>query len=85
VLHRPPDPGYDVDVTVCSPLGVLYQVWEGVIELPVAVREGLVTLTGQRDVLLRLPEALLLSPVAPYVRRARTTSAITGATTGAAS
>jgi DNA-binding HxlR family transcriptional regulator len=65
------DPGYDVDVTVSSPLGVLYQVWEGVLELPAAVRDGLVTLTGRRDVLLRLPEALMLSPVAPHVRRAR--------------
>ncbi len=67
------DPGYDVDVTVESTLGVLYQVWEGVLELPVAVRDGLVTLTGRREVLLRLPDALLLSPVAPHVRRARAT------------
>ena len=67
------DPGYDIDATVRSPLGVLYQVWEGVIDLSAAVRDGLVTLTGRRDVLLRLPEALLLSPVTPYVRRARAT------------
>jgi DNA-binding HxlR family transcriptional regulator len=65
------DPGHEVDATVCSPLGVLFQVWEGVIELPAAVRDGLVTLSGRRDVLLRLPEALVLSPVAPHVRRAR--------------
>jgi DNA-binding HxlR family transcriptional regulator len=65
------DPGYEVDATVSSPLGVLYQVWEGVLELPAAVRAGLVTLTGRREVLLRLPEALVLSPVAPFVRRAR--------------
>lgn len=50
---------------------MLYQVWEGVIELPAAVRDGLVTLTGPRELLLRLPEALALSPVAPHVRRAR--------------
>jgi DNA-binding HxlR family transcriptional regulator len=65
------DPGHDVDATVSSSLGVLYQVWEGVIELSAAVRAGLVTLTGRRDVLLRLPDVLVLSPVAPYVRRAR--------------
>jgi hypothetical protein len=65
------DPGHDVDATVSSSLGVLYQVWEGVIELSAAVRAGLVTLNGRRDVLLRLPDALVLSPVAPYVRRAR--------------
>jgi hypothetical protein len=64
-------PGHEVDVTVCSSLGVLYQVWEGVIELPAAVRDGLVTLTGPRELLLRLPEALALSPVAPHVRQAR--------------
>jgi hypothetical protein len=65
------DPGYDVDVTLESPLGVLYQVWEGVLELPAAARDGLLTLTGRRDVLLLMPAALRLSPVARYVRRAR--------------
>jgi hypothetical protein len=42
-----------------------------VLELPAAARDGLITLTGRRDVLLRLPGALRLSPVAPYVRKAR--------------
>lgn len=65
------DPGYEVDLTIESSLSVLYQVWEGVIDLAAAVRDGLVVLYGQRDVLLRLPEALKFSPVAPYVRRAR--------------
>jgi DNA-binding HxlR family transcriptional regulator len=65
------DPGYDVDVTLVSPLGVLYQVWEGVIELPAAVRNGSVSLGGRRELVLLLPEALRLSPVAPHVRRAR--------------
>lgn len=65
------DPGYDVDLTIESSLSVLYQVWEGVIELPAAARDGLVVLHGRRDVLLRLPEALRFSPVAPFVRRAR--------------
>jgi len=65
------DPGYEVDVTLSSPLGVLYQVWEGVLELPAAARGGLLTLAGRREVLLLLPEALRLSPVAPFVRKAR--------------
>lgn len=65
------DPGYEVDATLESPLTVLYQVWEGVLELPTAIRDGLLTLVGRRDVLLRLPQALRFSPVAPYVRRAR--------------
>lgn len=73
------DPGYDVDVTLNAPLGVLYQVWEGVIELPAAARDGLLSVTGRRDVVVLLSEALRLSPVAPYVRRAQThTSAASG-------
>lgn len=65
------DPGFDVDVTVEASLGVLYQVWVGVVALQAAVREGLVTLTGRREAVRRLPDALRLSPVAPYVERAR--------------
>jgi DNA-binding HxlR family transcriptional regulator len=65
------DPGYEVDITLESPIGVLYQVWEGVIGLQAAVRDGLVSLTGRREVLRLLPAALRFSPVAPYVRRAR--------------
>jgi DNA-binding HxlR family transcriptional regulator len=70
------DPGYEVDATLRAPLGVLYQVWEGVLQFPAAVRDGLITLTGQREVVLRLPAALRLSPVAPYVRRARARAAV---------
>lgn len=65
------DPGFDVDVTIDTTLGVLYQVWVGAVALPAAVRDGLVTLTGRRDAVRRLPDALLLSPVAPFVERAR--------------
>jgi hypothetical protein len=68
------DPGFDVDVTVEASLGVLYQVWVGVVALRAAVRDGLVTLTGRDEAVRRLPDALLLSPVAPYVERARTAS-----------
>ena len=65
------DPGFDVDVTVESPLGVLYRIWLGALALPAAVRDGLVTLTGRREIVRRLPDALQLSPAAPYVRRAQ--------------
>lgn len=65
------DPGHEVDLTLESTLSVLYQVWEGVFELPAAVRDGRVALHGRRDLMLLLPEALRLSPVAPFVRRAR--------------
>ncbi|MEV7430898.1 MULTISPECIES: helix-turn-helix domain-containing protein [unclassified Nocardioides] len=63
------DPGHEVDVWVDSSLSTLYQVWEGRIELRSAVRDGLVGLSGRREVLLVLPDALLFSPVAPLVRR----------------
>ena len=65
------DPGYDVDVTLESSLGVLYQIWLGALALPDAVRSGRVTLTGPREAVRRLPGALKLSPVAPYVEQAR--------------
>ena len=65
------DPGFDVDVTLEAPLSTLYQVWLGTVTLPVAVRGGSVTLTGPRELVRRLPDALRLSPVAPYVRRGR--------------
>ena len=65
------DPGHDIDIMLESSLSTLYELWEGRFELLTAVREGRVTLTGQRALLLVLPEALQLSPVAPYVRRAQ--------------
>ena len=64
------DPGFEVDVTVESSLGVLYQIWLGALELRAAVRDGAVTLTGRRDTVRRLLTALRLSPAAPYVRKA---------------
>ena len=65
------DPGYEVDITLESSLGVLYQVWNGRLELPAATRAGLITLVGRRDVVGLLAQALRLSPAAPYVRSAR--------------
>ena len=41
------------------------------LELPVAVRDGRLALYGRRDLVLLLPDALRMSPVAPYVTRAR--------------
>ena len=70
------DPGLDVDVTLEAPLGVLYQVWLGAVELRAAVRDGLVTLSGRRETVRRLPGALRLSPVAPLVEYARTIAAV---------
>jgi hypothetical protein len=50
---------------------VLYQVWLGVLDLRSAVRDGGVTLTGHRETVRRLPDALRRSPVAPFVERVR--------------
>lgn len=64
------DPGYETDVTIESSLAVLYRIWEGVLDLQRATRDGDVVLTGRREVVLALPSALRLSPVAPIVRAA---------------
>jgi DNA-binding HxlR family transcriptional regulator len=64
------DPGHEVDLLLESDLGTLYQMWEGVFELRSALRDGLIRLTGRRELVLVFPEALRFSPVAPYVRRA---------------
>lgn len=65
------DPGFGVDLTVEVGVDVLYQIWEGRIEYGSAVRDGLLVVTGQKALVRALPRALRLSPVAPYVRRAR--------------
>jgi DNA-binding HxlR family transcriptional regulator len=70
------DPGHEVDVTVEGPIRVLHQVWAGALELPAAVRDGLITLTGRHDRILQLLDALRLSPVAPYIRSARARTAV---------
>lgn len=63
------DPGHEVDAVLEAPLGVLYQVWDGALDLAAVRGDGRLSLTGRRDVVLRLPDALRMSPVAPYVRR----------------
>ncbi len=65
------DPGFDVDVTLEAPLSTLYQVWLGTQTLPAAMRDGRVSITGPRELARRIPDALRLSPAAPYVRRGR--------------
>lgn len=66
------DPGFDVDAVVQADLATLYQLWEGEIDLLDAVRAGEIQVSGDRRVVSRLPDWLQLSPVAPYVRAART-------------
>ena len=66
------DPGFEVDAVMRTDLATLYQVWEAEIDLLDAVRAGIVELSGARWVVAGLPRWLLLSPVAPIVRAART-------------
>ena len=68
------DPGFEVDAVMRTDLATLYQVWEAEIDLLDAVRAGIVELSGARWVVAGLPRWLLLSPVAPIVRAARTVS-----------
>ena len=56
------DPGHEVDLLLESDLGTLYQMWEGVFELRSALRDGLIRLTGRRDLVLVFPETLKFSP-----------------------
>ncbi len=67
------DPGLEVDAVLASDIATLYRMWEGEVELLDAVRAGTIELTGPRWVVRGLPDWLKLSPVAEYVRAARTT------------
>jgi len=66
------DPGFEVDAVMRADLATLYQVWEAELELLDAVKSGALELSGARWVVSGLPGWLLLSPVAPMVRAART-------------
>jgi DNA-binding HxlR family transcriptional regulator len=64
------DPGFDVDVVVQADLSALYQVWLGRLDLRAAIRAGSVELIGPPALTRRIPDALVLSPVAPLVANA---------------
>ena len=66
------DPGFEVDAVLSADLATLYRVWEAEIELLDAMKAGEVQFAGARWVVAGLPRWLLLSPVAPMVRGART-------------
>jgi DNA-binding HxlR family transcriptional regulator len=65
------DPGYEIDAVLRSDLMTLYRMWEGEIGLLEGVRQGVIDLTGPRWIVSGLPRWLMLSPVAPVVRAAR--------------
>lgn len=65
------DPGFEVDVVLRGELPTLYRMWNGDRELHDALRSGDLTLVGNPRLVRDLPQMLRLSPVAPYVRAAR--------------
>jgi DNA-binding HxlR family transcriptional regulator len=64
------DPGFGVDATVETDVRTMYLVWMGKHDLRAALRAGDVTIHGSPAVTKRLPQALQLSPVAPFVTAA---------------
>ncbi len=65
------DPGFEVDVTITSDLGSLYQVWLGRLPVRDAVRTGRLNFAGPSALTRRMPAVLQLSPVAAMVNAAR--------------
>lgn len=64
------DPGFEVDVTISSDVGALYQVWLGRLPLREALRSGRVEFEGPKALTRRMPTVLRLSPIAPAVSAA---------------
>jgi DNA-binding HxlR family transcriptional regulator len=65
------DPGFEVDALLEADLAAMYKVWLGRIELRTAIRDGLIGVTGSPAIVRRLPDVLMLSPVASFVAAAR--------------
>jgi DNA-binding HxlR family transcriptional regulator len=65
------DPGYDVDVTIDTDVGSLYQVWLGRLPLGQALKSGRLEFRGSVAATRRMPGVLRLSPVARAVEAAR--------------
>jgi DNA-binding HxlR family transcriptional regulator len=65
------DPGFEVDAVLSGALIDLYRMWLGEIHLLDALRQGRLELRGPRWIVQGLPRWLELSPVADYVRAAR--------------
>jgi DNA-binding HxlR family transcriptional regulator len=65
------DPGFEVDVTVTADVATLHRVWLGYEPISDAMRAGRLAFEGPRALTRRMPDALLLSPLADAVRAAR--------------
>jgi len=61
------EPGFDVDVTITSSVRALYRVWLGNVPIADAVRSGEVSFDGPKALVRRMPEVLMLSPLADLV------------------
>jgi hypothetical protein len=64
------DPRFEVDVQIQADLAALYQVWLGRMDLRQALRDGSVELLGAPAMVRRIPDVLMLSPVADLVAAA---------------
>ena len=65
------DPGFEVDVTITSDIGSLYQVWLGRLPLDDAIRSGRLEFSGPRPLTRRMPAVFQLSPIAGIVSSTR--------------
>ncbi len=65
------DPGFDVDVTITSDVGSLYEVWLGHLPMTSALRTGRLEFVGPTALTRRMPAVLRLSPVASAVSAVR--------------
>ena len=63
------DPGFEIDVTINTDVGSLYQVWLGRLPVKDAIRSGRLEFAGPSSLTRRMPAVLQLSPVAEMVTR----------------
>ena len=64
------DPGFEVDVTITSDVGSLYEVWLGRLPLRDALRAHRLSFDGPTALTRRMPAVLQLSPVSGMVAAA---------------
>jgi len=61
-------PGFDSDLVVRSDLGTFYRVWLGQIDYAAALRCGALTIEGPSALARQLPQWLMWSPMARFIR-----------------
>ena len=65
------DPGFEVDVTITSDVGSLYEVWLGRLPIRAALSTGRLDFAGPATLTRRMPAVFRLSPVAAAVSAVR--------------